>query len=350
MDIIDSFFRFSAISLFLLMAALIARYIPGRQARFLGVWSALSGAAYLVCTNGPLREALGPAAPIVEVFCQTGQIAVWLFSLSQFRDNLKVWPTYILIGLGYFIITRIYWNIYYGDETLVGVTAQIVNAATRFGLIAHMLYVAWEGRRDDLIEARRRFRTIYIYTVSFTVLMITFSETFLTISERNQPGIYLLQAAGFWLLATILVWMSIDLRKHVVFSAVSGERRQEVPVEDPAEKHDLDGIRSLIEGQSLYLEQGLTIAMLAEKAGLPEHRLRRLINKHLGYRNFADFLNHYRITAAQDRLSSVQDRNIPVLTIAMELGYGSLGPFNRAFKERTGQTPTEYRKQRLAES
>lgn len=41
------------------------------------------------------------------------------------------------------------------------------------------------------------------------------------------------------------------------------------------------------------------------------------------------------------------NRNTPVLTLAMELGYGSLGPFNRAFKERTGLTPTEFRTQSL---
>jgi AraC-like DNA-binding protein len=34
-----------------------------------------------------------------------------------------------------------------------------------------------------------------------------------------------------------------------------------------------------------------------------------------------------------------------VLTIALEVGYGSIGPFNRAFKERFGVTPTEYRRQ-----
>ena len=33
-----------------------------------------------------------------------------------------------------------------------------------------------------------------------------------------------------------------------------------------------------------------------------------------------------------------------VLTIALEAGYGSIGPFNRAFKERFGLTPTEYRR------
>jgi len=33
-----------------------------------------------------------------------------------------------------------------------------------------------------------------------------------------------------------------------------------------------------------------------------------------------------------------------VLTIALEAGYGSIGPFNRAFRERFGMTPTEYRR------
>jgi AraC-like DNA-binding protein len=36
-----------------------------------------------------------------------------------------------------------------------------------------------------------------------------------------------------------------------------------------------------------------------------------------------------------------------VLTIALDLGYASLGPFNRAFKEMTGITPTAYRQQEL---
>jgi AraC-like DNA-binding protein len=36
---------------------------------------------------------------------------------------------------------------------------------------------------------------------------------------------------------------------------------------------------------------------------------------------------------------------VPVLTIALDAGFQSIGPFNRAFKTETGLTPTEYRKQ-----
>jgi AraC-like DNA-binding protein len=33
-----------------------------------------------------------------------------------------------------------------------------------------------------------------------------------------------------------------------------------------------------------------------------------------------------------------------VTTIALDAGFQSLGPFNRAFKSETGVTPTEYRR------
>jgi AraC-like DNA-binding protein len=35
---------------------------------------------------------------------------------------------------------------------------------------------------------------------------------------------------------------------------------------------------------------------------------------------------------------------VPILTIAMDAGFQSLGPFNRAFKADTGLTPTEFRR------
>jgi AraC-like DNA-binding protein len=37
----------------------------------------------------------------------------------------------------------------------------------------------------------------------------------------------------------------------------------------------------------------------------------------------------------------------PIFNLALDLGYGSLGPFNRAFRAKTGQTPTEYRQTHL---
>jgi AraC-like DNA-binding protein len=103
-----------------------------------------------------------------------------------------------------------------------------------------------------------------------------------------------------------------------------------------------------------HQETGLTIRTLAEKLQHPEHQLRRLINGHLQYRNFSAFLNSYRIAAAKRQLADAERVRVPVLTLALELGYASLGPFNRAFKAETGTTPSEYRQrvliQRAADS
>jgi AraC-like DNA-binding protein len=96
-----------------------------------------------------------------------------------------------------------------------------------------------------------------------------------------------------------------------------------------------------------YRQTGLTIRALAEELGHPEHRLRQLINGRLGYRNFSAFLNSYRIPEAEEALADPEQVRKPVLTIALDLGYGSLGPFNRAFKNATGQTPTAFRQQAL---
>jgi AraC-like DNA-binding protein len=96
--------------------------------------------------------------------------------------------------------------------------------------------------------------------------------------------------------------------------------------------------------------ESIGVRVLADEVGLPEHRLRRLINGSLGFRNFSDFLNARRIEAAMVALSSPDDTRASISALAFDLGYASLGPFNRAFKEATGLTPSAWRIQTLATS
>jgi AraC-like DNA-binding protein len=99
--------------------------------------------------------------------------------------------------------------------------------------------------------------------------------------------------------------------------------------------------------ERVYRQEGLTIGMLAAKLDLPEYRLRQVINEGLGYRNFNAFLNRYRLDEAKAALSDMSQRDVPVLTVAIDAGFQSIGPFNRAFKADTGLTP-EFRRGALA--
>ncbi len=94
-----------------------------------------------------------------------------------------------------------------------------------------------------------------------------------------------------------------------------------------------------------YKDPELSVAGLAARLAVPEYRLRRHINRLLGHRNFNAFLNGYRLAEVKSALADPAQRHLPVLTLALEAGFGSIGPFNRAFKEATGRTPTDFRRQ-----
>jgi AraC-like DNA-binding protein len=115
---------------------------------------------------------------------------------------------------------------------------------------------------------------------------------------------------------------------------------------DPQEAGLLDALSRLMEADRAYREEGLGIAALATRLKVPEYRLRRLINQRLGHRNFAAFLNGYRLQDAMSALADPTQDEVPILTIALDAGFSSIGVFNRAFKTTTGVTPTEYRRHR----
>jgi hypothetical protein len=79
------------------------------------------------------------------------------------------------------------------------------------------------------------------------------------------------------------------------------------PESDPGFDRDLAALSRALEHGEVYLTPGLSIGELAKRLSLPEYRLRALINKRLGYQ--------------------------------------SITPFNQAFRDAMGCTPSAYRRQ-----
>jgi len=119
---------------------------------------------------------------------------------------------------------------------------------------------------------------------------------------------------------------------------------------DPQEQALLDALRRVMEEDKVYRQDGFNIAVLAARLGTAEYRLRRLINRRLGHRNFSTFVNGYRLAEAKAALADPGQAEVPILTIALDTGFQSIGPFNRTFKAETGMTPSEFRRVRLAAS
>lgn len=353
-ETLDIILRNASTGIFLMMAVLIIRDYGWRLGPVLGSLSSITAASYTLCTQAWFDWHGAGFSWMIIPFCVLGPIYIWLFSLSQFQDDFRLKNWHWAVVVSYVVLTQVGFEGFEGGRPIVEDLLYMAFSGLRFALIGHMLFVAWQGRADDLLETRRRFRTIYIVLVGFVMTVISVLETFYQTHQSENWIVSFFQASGFFALAAVILWHATKVRDGILLvNQTSGERKAKVEARadtrDPADQHDLDAIDKLVVGEQMYLEQGLTIAKLAEAAKLPEHRLRRLINQHMGYRNFADFLNRYRIEEAQKRLSDAENRHTQVLVIAMDLGYGSLGPFNRAFKARTGQTPTEFRKQALSD-
>lgn len=110
----------------------------------------------------------------------------------------------------------------------------------------------------------------------------------------------------------------------------------------------LEQIRSALEEEFVYRDMDITIGLLAYRLDIPEYKLRSVINSGLGYRNFNDFLNSYRIKEVAKRLVTLEDEKHSVLTIALDAGFRSLSSFNKIFKNTYNITPTAYRKKFLS--
>lgn len=100
---------------------------------------------------------------------------------------------------------------------------------------------------------------------------------------------------------------------------------------------------NLMEQENLYQENQLTLDFLSEKMGKQRHHLSQAINKESG-KTFSEFVNNYRVQAAQRLLETTTKKELNVIEVAYKVGFNSKKAFNLVFKKHTGMTPTEFRK------
>lgn len=213
--------------------------------------------------------------------------------------------------------------------------------------VGFAIYWTIKGWRADLVEDRRVYRWFIIGVQGTLIFAVVFVENFLL--DTNSSGSAVGQAIIYYAIALLVFGMVLGAMRFDYVSLSSVIRKVvELRVEPQAGKaqnFNLESFNLAFKEKQLYREAGLTIAMLAKKLNMPEYRLRAFIHKQLGYRNFNAMLHQYRIEDASIALSDGEKKGVPVLTIALSVGYQSITPFNNAFRQIMGVTPSEYRKQ-----
>jgi AraC-like DNA-binding protein len=226
--------------------------------------------------------------------------------------------------------------------------AKSVHEAGECILALLALRAVWRGRRADLVEPRRQIRILFVSATS--VLLLVVATTEFATPSRLPEFVTDLNVLGLFAIGVGLAMSVVGIREPEVFeqtaeakASASSRQSAAVTCTDFAEAQLMAALERLMAEDRAHRESGLTIGGLAARLGVAEHALRRLINRRLGWRNFNAYLNSWRIAEARDALLDRAQAEVPISTIALDAGFQSLGPFNRAFKSAEGVTPTEFR-------
>lgn len=306
-------------------------------------------AAYMI--RDVFGDAVGAAEPVLLIAgCGTCSV-FWLVARALFRTNAPVGPAQVLIIAGIFAPTLI-------DQTLLAVSAENWMGTRLFGsltdgldgfqtlLSSTVLVLAfWEGVRGwspRLTPNERRLRVMFLATfglcVSACVMLLDHGR-----ADFPAGAMAMIQAACA---VAILAAISVAVRYRTLNPLVEPEpvaaRAAPMPA-TPDEKALGHRIRTLMDTEKPYLDPDFKVAALARRLREPDYKVSRAITAGLGQANFNRFINAYRIAHARAMLREAALVREPVLNIALDSGFASLGPFNRAFKEQTGLTPRAYR-------
>jgi AraC-like DNA-binding protein len=350
---LDLGFRGAAVGLALLVCALLLRCDrPFRTLTTLRIAQGAGAAAYAISTAPFFPQgSFGWNAPLVILY--TGSpVILWLWALAVFDDSFVLRPHHVAIwalaaGLGLSAYSG--WATSPMLSMISGRMFALVSVV--FALLAAARTLP--SRRADLAAGRRRLLVAFLLaTAAFVVANAALS--LIAIPWRSVSFSY---AFGLGLVVLLGVWTSVpEFMGQPALAGAAGAVRQAARKREaaaraavfPPNRAWLKQIEHVMTIERAYRQEGLTIGLLAVRLGLPEHRLRTLINEGLGHRNFNAFLNRYRIDEAKAALGDPDQIDVPVLTIALDAGFQSITPFNRAFKADTGLTPTEFRRIAIA--
>ncbi len=348
---IDAFFRPAAVTLALLTAFLLLRDAGSDSRARLGALFGIGTAAYMSCSGAPGHWG---ANSLLLPLCIGNSVFFWWFALALLEDDFRLEALHV--GVLFVVLTLGFARIgaHINEYAAAGQVLAAIHNLIVLTLVAHVWLLAWRGYDNDLLENRRRFRLLFLIGGGLTAVGIAVAE----VSLAGRPSSAWMRALQSLLVSILAAWaaawlLSASATRLAFQNTARAKQAEPVPALDRRRLIDetlAAALERAINIDKLHLEQGLTIAALAKRLGVPEHRLRKHINEALGYSNFNTYVNRHRIAAAKAALRDPQRAHLPVLTIALDSGFASLPPFNRAFRAETGQSAAAYRSIALAEA
>lgn len=102
-------------------------------------------------------------------------------------------------------------------------------------------------------------------------------------------------------------------------------------------------IEEYFAAQQPWLDSELKLTHVSKELQLSAHKVSEVINRKAGL-NFNEFVNNYRLEYAKSLLENDLNKSMKMEHVGLDSGFNTKSNFYKIFKEKTGLTPSEYRK------
>jgi AraC-like DNA-binding protein len=280
------------------------------------------GAAFCGAVIAYLLVDLPAVGSPLQLFLAAGAFSIpvifWLLAHALFDDHFKIRRQHFVTLAGVLVINYTLFFLKTTPATpgsLVSVLGGFLSQAISLLFILWAAFIAYAGKKSDLIEERLHFRKQFVLITTGMIGLTLLAEVVLY--KSDSPGfLKFLQMSGIAALTYYFAMRNLTFDSGFFLSQPKASLRLDPPPQELLRK-----LNRLLQDERVYRDEGLTITRLSERLGEKEYKVRRLINQHLGFRNFNDFLNQYRIQDACEIFLDPDQADITVLEIAYQIGY-----------------------------
>jgi AraC-like DNA-binding protein len=228
---------------------------------------------------------------------------------TVFEDPLHSWVTYLIVA---------------------GVFVSLI----QYGMLLR-LEMGFTGRKETRTPILLSSAIMFVYMIN--ILLITGGFIFLN-QALMLVGILCMGVTG-------IIYLLFENRFPDFYQLVAREEREKKYkrslIQGLSKEKIIARLQELMEVEKVYLQLELKLDDVAAMLLITPHQLSEFVNDCMGM-NFTSYINQFRVTEAKKLLAANLETS--TLSIAYEVGFGSKQSFNMIFKQQTGMTPSEYRK------
>jgi putative ABC transport system permease protein len=152
-----------------------------------------------------------------------------------------------------------------------------------------------------------------------------------------SPLIFINSVVFILLLTVVMIWLAVTSYFRPEAVAVKQSDASEL-------REKSIWLKKAVKENRYYEDPDLSLPVLAGKVGMVPHELSRIINT-IFKKSFTDFINEFRVADVIRKMKNPANGHLTLLGMAYDAGFNSQSTFHRAFKEITGKTPAEYKKE-----